>query len=61
MEKNVRGAGMEMEWNIGKSVWDTSHLTCLLDNMALLSRQLDLCLEFGVEVWEGIILGDIGL
>lgn len=52
---------MEMEWNIGKSVGDTSHLTCLLDNMALLSRQLDLCLEFGVEVWEGIILGDIGL
>lgn len=33
---------MEVEWNIGKSVWDTSHLTWLLDNMSVLNRQLDI-------------------
>lgn len=33
---------MEVEWNIGKSVWDTSHLTCLLGNMSVWNRQLDI-------------------
>lgn len=38
IQKNAKGAGMEVEWNIGKSVSDTSHLTCLLYDMTVLSR-----------------------
>lgn len=36
--KNVKGSGMEVEWHIGKSIWDTSHL---LVSMSTLSREWD--------------------